>query len=261
MGKKTKTDLLFDMFDMMSRTESAVVSALAQAVQNTGYKSDDYDDGISNTKLLKKANHKESKCNNCNNCNCMKAREDRSSRNCIPDMLIVQPVYIVDVKFNGPATIVFWSDGTKTVAKCDSEDQYNKVTGLSLAINKKFMTNAGLRDVLDAFVYDTLVYEQVEQIYDMINNDSLDEKTAEEFKVDVSKPLGAAKSVRKSAANGESKIAAKNFTESVKRSVANSQSKAAVKPAKVQDKATSRKSKPEVNTPPTIVESDDDEGE
>ena len=31
---------------------------------------------------------------------------------------------ITNVIFNNPATIVFWSDGTKTVVKCDERDEF-----------------------------------------------------------------------------------------------------------------------------------------
>ena len=45
---------------------------------------------------------------------------------------------IKDVKFNGPATIVFWSDNTKTIVKCEDED-FDKEKGLAMAISKKFL--------------------------------------------------------------------------------------------------------------------------
>lgn len=47
-----------------------------------------------------------------------------------------------NVIFNGPATIVFWSDGTKTVVKCNN-DLYDKEKGLAMAIVKKFLGNKG----------------------------------------------------------------------------------------------------------------------
>lgn len=49
---------------------------------------------------------------------------------------------IENVIFNGPATIVFWSDGTKTVVKCNN-DLYDKEKGLAMAIVKKFLGNEG----------------------------------------------------------------------------------------------------------------------
>ena len=45
----------------------------------------------------------------------------------------------VRVVYNNPATIVFWSDGLKTVAKCDDEDTYNKTVGLLMALCKRYV--------------------------------------------------------------------------------------------------------------------------
>lgn len=44
---------------------------------------------------------------------------------------------IKNVIFNGPATIVFWSDGTKTVVKCMEGKEFNTWDGLAMAICKK----------------------------------------------------------------------------------------------------------------------------
>ena len=49
---------------------------------------------------------------------------------------------IVRVIFNNPATIVFWSDNTKTVVKAENED-FDKEKGLAMAITKKALGNAG----------------------------------------------------------------------------------------------------------------------
>ena len=59
------------------------------------------------------------------------------------DVLAVVPVsndYLPEIKkviFNNPATIVLWSDGTKTIVKCQDGDIYDKEKGLALAICKK----------------------------------------------------------------------------------------------------------------------------
>lgn len=50
-----------------------------------------------------------------------------------------KPVYITKVLYSGPATIVFWNDGTKTSSKCDARDTYSAETGLVLAVLKKVM--------------------------------------------------------------------------------------------------------------------------
>ena len=50
-------------------------------------------------------------------------------------------VNIRKVIFNDPATIVLWSDGTKTVVKCGPEDAYDMEKGLAMAIVKKMAGN------------------------------------------------------------------------------------------------------------------------
>lgn len=49
---------------------------------------------------------------------------------------------IKKVIFNNPATIVFWTDGTKTVVKCTNEE-FDPEKGLSMAISKKALGNQG----------------------------------------------------------------------------------------------------------------------
>lgn len=44
---------------------------------------------------------------------------------------------IKNVIFNDPATIVFWSDGTKTVVKCMEGKEFNTWDGFAMAICKK----------------------------------------------------------------------------------------------------------------------------
>ena len=50
--------------------------------------------------------------------------------------------YIKKVKFNPPATIVFWTDNTKTVVKCKGED-YDPEKGLAMCICKKVLGDKG----------------------------------------------------------------------------------------------------------------------
>lgn len=47
---------------------------------------------------------------------------------------------IIEVIFNNPATIVYWSDGTKTVVKACDKDTFDKETGLAMAIAKKTLS-------------------------------------------------------------------------------------------------------------------------
>lgn len=43
--------------------------------------------------------------------------------------------------FNNPATIVYWTDGTKTVVKCSDGDTYSKESGLAMCFMKKMHGN------------------------------------------------------------------------------------------------------------------------
>lgn len=51
--------------------------------------------------------------------------------------------YIEKVIFNPKATIVFWSDRTKTVVKLGKDDKMDNEKGLAMAISKKFLGNKG----------------------------------------------------------------------------------------------------------------------
>ena len=64
-------------------------------------------------------------------------------------------MYITKVKYQKPATIVFWSDGTKTVSKCGEKEKFDKEKGLAIAILKKYMGNStNVNMVLEAFAGD-----------------------------------------------------------------------------------------------------------
>ena len=51
--------------------------------------------------------------------------------------------YIEQVIFHDPATIVYWTDGTRTVVKCQDGDIYDPEKGLAMAISKKALGNKG----------------------------------------------------------------------------------------------------------------------
>ena len=53
------------------------------------------------------------------------------------------PVKIERVIFNDPATVVIWSDNSKTVVKCQPGDVYSKELGLAMCISKKYLGNKG----------------------------------------------------------------------------------------------------------------------
>ena len=59
---------------------------------------------------------------------------------------------ITNVIFNNPATIVFWSDGTKTVVKCDEKDEFDPEKGLAMAICKKHFGGGFYNDIFKKWI-------------------------------------------------------------------------------------------------------------
>lgn len=66
---------------------------------------------------------------------------------CVNDVDCINEIYsrrkheIKKVIFNGPATVVYWGDGAKTVVKCSKDDEFDPEKGLAMAIAKKFFGN------------------------------------------------------------------------------------------------------------------------
>lgn len=81
----------------------------------------------------------------------------------IPDY--IRMPHIEKVIFNEPATIVFWSDDTKTVVKCDKDDIFDPEKGLAMSVAKKTLgTNASDSNYYDIFKKYLKEYEQNKKI-------------------------------------------------------------------------------------------------
>lgn len=63
----------------------------------------------------------------------------------------------VNVIFNGPATVVYWDDGTKTVVKCQPGDTFSAETGLMAAMLKRYMGNDNTYNKVINYWLDKLV--------------------------------------------------------------------------------------------------------
>lgn len=74
----------------------------------------------------------------CDNCKCF---DECFADEIYHDPEDDQPMWgipdIDRVVFSGPATIVFWEDGEKTVVKCSKDQQYDKYAGFTAACMKK----------------------------------------------------------------------------------------------------------------------------
>lgn len=63
----------------------------------------------------------------------------------------LEQIYIKQLIYRNPATIVFWSDGSKTVCKCSGGDKYNPETGLAICILKKMCGASSVKSTIDTW--------------------------------------------------------------------------------------------------------------
>ena len=59
---------------------------------------------------------------------------------------------VKEVIFAPPATIVYWKDGSRTVVKCDENDEYNEEIGFALCFMKKVLQNAGYKYNFNTYI-------------------------------------------------------------------------------------------------------------
>ena len=96
------------------------------------------------------------------------------------------------VIFNYPATIVYWSDGTKTVVHCREDETFDKEEGLVMAICKKALGNKGnFNNVIKKLLKEAIVQNDkqpeksnMEKLNDVLDHiiDDIDKGAAEVHK-------------------------------------------------------------------------------
>ena len=75
--------------------------------------------------------------------------KDRATAKCLANSIYgmtsmsTNNVFLKKVIYNDPATIAFWSDGTKTIVKAQSGDIFDPEKGLAMVIAKKACGNKG----------------------------------------------------------------------------------------------------------------------
>ena len=69
-----------------------------------------------------------------------KYKRHRAEEKCSVQISLKMPIP-KKVKFSGPATIILWEDGTKTVVKCQEDDVFNEYTGVLTCFAKKMFGN------------------------------------------------------------------------------------------------------------------------
>ena len=100
----------------------------------------------------------------CSCCHCVNAEEevsdqcwDEAVRLLMEDEPDVNDRYvdeleIEDVIYSGPATIIKWDDGDKTIVKCEPGEEYNREKGFVMAYLKKILGNRLFKE-LDKWVW------------------------------------------------------------------------------------------------------------
>ena len=95
---------------------------------------------------------------------------------------------IVDVIFNAPATIVKWSDGDKTVVKCDKEDRFDERVGFLLCVLKKYYNNnIKFYSDLDKWIYHPKTKDKKTKTQPKKQTKKVSEKTSRD---DIKEKLG-----------------------------------------------------------------------
>lgn len=65
--------------------------------------------------------------------------------------LVINGKTIKEVIYHNPATIIKWTDGTKTIAKCDKYDSYDKEKGFYICILKELLGNKTTHALIDKY--------------------------------------------------------------------------------------------------------------
>lgn len=78
--------------------------------------------------------------------------------------------YIDSVRYNGPAIIVFWLDGTKTVSVCSNEDTYDPEKGLAMCILKQLLGNSSYNEVFKQFIPDEAYEDELDEYDNTVAN-------------------------------------------------------------------------------------------
>ena len=72
-------------------------------------------------------------------------------------------VWITRVIYRNPATIVFWSDNTKTITKVNGTDKYSKEAGFTMCVLKKLIGATTVKNLLDDWctASDTITVKEI----------------------------------------------------------------------------------------------------
>ena len=84
---------------------------------------------------------------------------------------VIFRTYIKQVKYCGPATIIFWEDGTKTVSKCSPRDEFDPEKGFCIAYMKKIVGSDEVRSLMHDWVPETYYMDNLLDTFEDGNDD------------------------------------------------------------------------------------------
>ena len=126
-------------------------------------------------------------------------------------------MYIIKVLYNNPATIVFWSDGTKTISKVQKGDTYNKELGLTLCVLKKLVGSSQVVSLLNECIDEKSNYVDLKSIRAKKREATKVENKIEEVKVEESIKEETPKAPKKKTASTATKKKTTSSTTKVKK--------------------------------------------
>ena len=92
----------------------------------------------------------------------------------------VEILNIKRVIFNDPVTVVLWTDGTKTVVRCQDGDTYSEEVGIAMCVMKRVFGNTGqYNEIFKRFIPDheeddcpvRFYVEQNDRVYKLIDGE------------------------------------------------------------------------------------------
>lgn len=85
--------------------------------------------------------------------------------------LVASRTWIKQVKYCGPATIIFWEDGTKTISKCSPRDEFDPEKGFCIAYMKKIVGSDEVRSLMHDWVPETYYMDNLIDTFEDGNDD------------------------------------------------------------------------------------------
>lgn len=76
-------------------------------------------------------------------------KKDKTKDTAIALNTVYNTFEIKDILVNGPATIVFWKDGTKTVVQCGSTETYDVEKAVAMCFMKKALGSRSMKKIFD----------------------------------------------------------------------------------------------------------------